>query len=198
MCPNPSCRALFIALAALVSTGCEVRQYDVSTRLDADGSIHREIYQPLDNTLPPEAIEESDASDATSQPASRPAITLAAKWRDKWANIQQVEPPTEAQFPRPLPFNSENGDLYFKAIGDFDSIDSVPGSYYRAAAPLPDRASENILGHSLDDYHLFAIEHWEEEITETISLAEYISAADDFSRLLLPPLQKALDDLYGM
>ena len=51
-------RYLQLGIAIACSAGCELRRYEISTRIDADGSIHREIYQPLDNTLPAEAVAE--------------------------------------------------------------------------------------------------------------------------------------------
>lgn len=180
-----------LALGVLLTAGaCDVRRYEIATRIDADGTFHRTIFQPLDLTLPPEAIEgesEADAEPTATQPTTQPArVTIAPKWRGLWSSFKTVTAPADVT---EIP--------YIQAAGDFETIDDVPASYHRAVFGIPDRASEDLPAHSLDEYFLFGIDHWQEDITETVMLSEYIGGCDELLGLAMPPLHRAIDARYG-
>jgi hypothetical protein len=171
--------SLGIALAAVI--GCKPKVYQVQTHLTSQGEFYRDILQPLDESLPPEAWKQNTAP--SSQPTEQ---DVNPSWKSRWKNFKFVDQPEDA----------ENG-RYIQASADFKNAKEIPSSFYVPAKPLVDRASTDEISHDIDDYVLFGIDRWKEDITETISLPEYVEAIEDLIRMLLPALLATFEELYG-
>lgn len=170
-------------LLVIAAVGCKTRRYEVLTRLEPDGTFRREIYQPLDDSLPPEALAEAE----TTGPASRPAeFRLDDTWKARWMSVRTAPAPPDAQ-----------DGPYFRAVGEFAKAANIPPSYFAAGDPPDDLASENLLSHAEEDYGIFGIDQWTETITETVLLPEYAEAVGDTLEMLMPAFKAALEESYG-
>lgn len=174
--------ALALLAAIPLATGCKPKKYTVSTRIDPTGEFDREILQPLDDSLPPEALAQPKAG-----PSSPPTADLAIKpsWRREWrqCTTRPAEPPAEG--------------TCVVASGHFAVADQIPRNYHLIAYPFPDRASSNQIAHAFDDCLLFGVDSWTETLTETVSLPDYVEAVDEMLNETLPAVKTALDEVLG-
>jgi hypothetical protein len=169
---------VLVVLAGLA--GCKPRKYRVVTRIDERGNFEREIFQPLDDSLSPEALSIPKTAPPTTQPTER---DLRGEWKRQWRRCEVVKAPEEA-----------TPAEYLQAAGVFPTADLIPRTYHLPAYPLEGRAAVNRIEHTFDDYLLFGIDHWSETITETVVLYEYVETIDEIIRQMTPALRAMLDD----
>lgn len=175
---------LLVALAGIaLQAGCKPRKYHVVTRIDPAGDFEREILQPFDDSLPPEALSVPKTQPAATQPAKE---HLRPAWAKRWRTCELEQAPEES-----VP------DTYIRAAGKFPAADLIPRSYHLPAYPLTDRAAVNQIDHTCDDYLLFSIDHWSETITDTVRLYEYVETVDEMTRQVLSPLVEMLQTQFG-
>jgi hypothetical protein len=97
---------LTLAAALLLLIACDPKRYHTITRIEPDGRVYRSIYQPLDDSLPPEAVDRIEpppdaakkVGDAKNDAAAKndgdakndgstsgePAYRLTETWAHRW------------------------------------------------------------------------------------------------------------------
>lgn len=180
--PLISLSVLVLITAIPLSGGCKPKKYAVSTRIDANGEFDRDTLQPLDDSLPREALANRKPNPPSSQPAD---YILNPAWQKEWrqCTTQPGDPDTEG--------------TYVAARGHFAVADEIPQNYHLIAYPYPSRASSNQISHAFEDCLLFGIDSWSETLTEVITLSDYVDAVDDMLRKTVPAVNAALDDVLG-
>lgn len=165
-----------IAAAALVTSGCQPKIYRAETVLNADGSVSRAIYQPVE---------------ATPDDARQPGVWAGSTYADripheKWSGEIAALPPAE---------RSEEND-YFAAWGKFDSPDAIPQAYVKKAPEgLPE--GKLVIDYQREDYGLVAVYHWRETLTDIVTLDDMHRAREEFADLMIPLGQKMLERALG-
>ena len=173
---------LTLIIAVVLAGGCKPKKYTVSTRIDANGEFDREILQPLDDSLPQEALSARKTIPPGSQPSD---YALDAGWRKQWRQCTT----------RPAAQDAEG--TYVSATGHFAVADEIPQNYQLIAYPFADRTASNQITHTFDDCLLFGVDTWNETLAETLTLPDYADAVDEMLCGLLPAANAALDDVLG-
>jgi hypothetical protein len=159
------------ALALLITAGCGQSLYRAETKLAADGSIRRAIYQPADDTTA-----------LARDPRVWSGVTYAPEIRaEKWRGSIRDLPPAEQ--------NKERS--YFAAWGQFASADKLPDSYIKPAPRgLPD--GKLVVKYERVD-HVLVVEHrWTETLTDIVTLDDMHRSRRQFLELAIPLADKCL------
>ncbi|HOW70218.1 MAG TPA: hypothetical protein PKY77_06400 [Phycisphaerae bacterium] len=174
--------ALTLVVVMVVSGGCKPKKYAVSTRIDSGGEFDREILQPLDDSMPPEALVIPKTALPNSQPSD---YALKPAWQKAWRQCAT----------RPATPDTEG--TYVSARGHFAVVDEIPRTYHLVAYPFSDRVASNKVNHAFDNYLLFGVDSWNETLTETISLPDYVEAVDEMLGQMFPAIGATLAELLG-
>ncbi len=169
-------------LVALTSGCSPYASFRVETAIHPDGSCDRTIWQPKNELLPEEALKPD--------------------WKARWQTVADADGPKsdiQAASPPGVTIRLEQKQLpYFSARGTFSSPQQIPAHYRYADEKCPEvGTSELVRTYERTDYG-FVVEHrWREKITNSVTLAGFLSGRDELFDLVIPIFIDALEKGYG-
>lgn len=173
--------ALLLCLAGVACLGCEREVFRAETRMMADGSIVRTVYQP---------------SKRTSE---------AARAGKVWTSMHRVNaPPDNETSPPPLSallkqaphVKGKPGPEYFLATGQFANVQAIPDSLeFEAPRGLP----KGHLVRKLDRVDLGLVTQWtwEETLTDVVNPKDHRAARQELATILIDLTVSAAGDVWG-
>lgn len=177
--------AIIVAQLCLGLTGCESEQFRAETRLLADGSLERIVYQSPDrtrNTGQPES--------AWTKTRNVPKLESAAQQR---RTLREMLPLPDDEFRSP---QAKSSKLYWLAMGKFAAARAIPDYLVFEAPPgLP----EGRLVRRLERREAGLVTEWiwEETLTDAVTLTDHRLARQEAADIAVSITLAACADAWG-
>ena len=164
-------------LAVMVPLGAGCREfYWANTTLRSDGSVERAVYQPAASLPSPYGWLEYRT------------VAKPTQWDAPWP-----ESPDDLQLPEQ---DSDTAQQYVFARGHFATVDQIP-SHFRVSTPDEARSAELMRLYERTSYGWYTEHHWQETLTDVISLTDMRQARRELADALIALLEEILRQAYG-